>query len=122
MISRRLTRLGGLLGTIALLVCVPKAQEHAGPHWTYGGAEGPGHWGQLDKDFATCKLGQHQSPIDIRGSKAADLPQIDFAYRAAPLHIINNGHTIQIDYAPGSSITVGGTRYELKQFHFHHPS
>ena len=44
------------------------------------------------------------------------------AYRPAPLHIINNGHTIQVDYEPGSSITVGDRRYELKQFHFHHPS
>ena len=27
-----------------------------------------------------------------------------------------------INYSPGSFITVGGKRYELKQFHFHRPS
>lgn len=27
-----------------------------------------------------------------------------------PLHIVNNGHTIQINYAPGSFITVGEKR------------
>jgi len=27
-----------------------------------------------------------------------------------------------INYSPGSSITVGGKRYELQQFHFHRPS
>lgn len=122
MTSRRLTWLGGACGAFVLLVCVPIAQEHAGPHWTYSGSEGPDHWGEIDKSFAACHVGQHQSPIDIRAPKAADLPPIQFSYRAAPLRIVNNGHTIQIAYAPGSSIAVGGKRYELKQFHFHHPS
>jgi carbonic anhydrase len=122
MSSARLIRFGGLLGVFTLLVCVPIAQEHVGPHWSYRGPEGPDHWDEVDKNFATCRVGQHQSPIDIRAPKIADLPPIQFAYRAAPLRIINNGHTIQIDYAPGSSMTVGGRRYELKQFHFHHPS
>ena len=27
-----------------------------------------------------------------------------------------------INYAPGSSISVGGKKYTLKQFHFHRPS
>jgi carbonic anhydrase len=36
--------------------------------------------------------------------------------------VIDNGHSIQVNYAPGSSIDVGGTRYELVQFHFHKPS
>jgi carbonic anhydrase len=122
MILRRRLWLGGLLAGFALLVCVPFAQEHAGPHWGYSGAASPDHWGELDKTFATCQMGQHQSPIDIRAPKAADLPPIQFAYRATPLQIINNGHTIQVDYGAGSSITVGGKRYDLKQFHFHHPS
>jgi carbonic anhydrase len=123
MISSRQSRwLGGLLGAFALLVSVAVAQEHAGPHWGYTGPNGPDHWGALEKDFATCQTGQRQSPIDIRPTKVLDLPPIQFAYHAAPLHIVNNGHTIQVNYAPGSSMTVGGTRYELKQFHFHLPS
>ena len=116
------SRLIRLLGVFAMLACAPLAQEHAGPHWSYRGADGPNHWGELDKGFATCQLGHQQSPIDIRAPTAADLPPIQLAYRPAPLHIINNGHTIQVDYEPGSSITVGDRRYELKQFHFHHPS
>jgi len=98
-------------------------QGHAeGKHWAYGGHVGPGEWGTLDKAFATCKLGKVQSPIDIRGPKAADLPAIKFDYKPSPLRVIDNGHTIQVNYAPGSSIEVGGTRYELVQFHFHKPS
>jgi carbonic anhydrase len=62
------------------------------------------------------------SPIDIRDPVKADLAPIQFDYKASPLNIVDNGHTILITYSPGSSITVGGRRYELKQFHFHRPS
>jgi len=99
-----------------------RAQQHAGPHWTYNGKDGPDHWGELDKAFSICQAGHHQSPIDIRGAKPGNLPPIQFSYRPSPLHIINNGHTIQINYASGSFISVGGTQYQLTQFHFHHPS
>jgi len=84
--------------------------------------DGPDHWGELDNDFSACQTGHHQSPIDIRNPKSADLPPIQFAYQGTPLHIVNNGHTIQVNYAPGSFITVGGQQYQLTQFHFHHPS
>jgi carbonic anhydrase len=93
-----------------------------GHEWSYEGDEGPKHWGDLQPNFATCKTGQHQSPIDIRDAKKESLPPIQFDYKPSPLSIINNGHTIQINYAPGSFITVGDKRYQLKQFHFHHPS
>ncbi len=119
---RRFALIGGVLATFALLVGAAIAQEHAGPHWSYSGSDGPDHWGDLDKGFSTCQLGHHQSPIDIRAPRPADLPPIQFAYRPAPLHIVNNGHTIQVNYAPGSFIIVGNQRYQLTQFHFHHPS
>ena len=83
---------------------------------------GPRSGARSTRTFATCKLGKLQSPIDIRGAKAADLPAIKFDYKPSPLKVIDNGHTIQVNYAPGSSIEVGGTRYELVQFHFHKPS
>jgi len=94
------------------------------PHWSYGGDTGPAQWGSLEEDYSPCSLGKTQSPIDIRDeiAKKADLPAITFDYKASPLEIIDNGHTIQINYAPGSSITVGGKRYDLVQFHFHKPS
>lgn len=40
----------------------------------------------------------------------------------ATVAVIDNGHTIQVNYAPGSWLDVGGARYELVQFHFHKPS
>jgi carbonic anhydrase len=121
-IVRRLTIISAALAAIALAVDAPEAQEHAGPHWSYSGSSGPDHWNELDKTFSTCRLGHQQSPIDIRGPKPADLPPIQFAYQGTPLHIVNNGHTIQVNYAPGSFITIGDKKYQLTQFHFHHPS
>src|SRR6202161_3463522 len=96
------------------------AQEHPAntPHWGYSGAEGPDHWGDLSPDFATCQTGPRQSPIDIVGAQPAELAPIHFDYKLSPLKIINNGHTIQINYEPGSSITVNGTAISLVPLHF----
>jgi len=98
------------------------APQDSPPHWTYEGEHGPGHWGSLDRAYQTCEMGKHQSPIDIRGAKPADLPALTFSYHPSPLKLIDNGHTVQVSYAPGSFITVGDRRYELEQFHFHHPA
>ena|ERR1700722_9008992 len=114
----------GLVVALCILLApaISRAQESHPPHWSYEGKEGPKHWGSLDPAFATCKMGHKQSPIEISHPKLADLPELKFAYQAVPLSIINNGHTIMINYAPGSTLTVGNKTYTLKQFHFHHPS
>jgi carbonic anhydrase len=99
------------------------AQEPQHPqHWSYEGATGPAHWGDLNPDYSVCKTGQEQSPIDIVNAIAEKLPPIEFHYLQSPLRLIDNGHTVQVNYEPGSYITVSGKRYELLQFHFHHPS
>ena len=36
--------------------------------------------------------------------------------------MVNNGHTIQLNAAKGSTLTFGGGSYRLLQFHFHRPS
>ncbi|VAX12081.1 Carbonic anhydrase, alpha class [hydrothermal vent metagenome] len=96
--------------------------EHAGAHWGYVDGTGPAHWGDMKHEFSTCKTGKHQSPINISATHNASLPTIRFSYKATPLNVVNNGHTIQVNYAPGSHITVAGKQYELLQFHFHSPS
>ena len=99
------------------------AQQHGPEHaWSYSGAQGPNQWGDLKAEFAACKTGHRQSPIDIRDTRKADLTPIQFGYKPSPLHIVDDGHTIMINYGPGSYITVGGKTYQLKQFHFHRPS
>lgn len=106
----------------AAYLCVAQAAKPSAGEWSYEGAEGPQHWGDLEPDYALCKVGHRQSPIDVRDAKKSELPPLQFDYRPSPLKIINNGHTIQINYAAGSTITVSDKRYELRQFHFHHPS
>jgi len=113
-----------IVGCALLSAAACGAQEHPAPEhtWDYGASRGPGHWGELKPEFALCKTGHHQSPIDIRNPQKSDLPPLQFDYHPTPLDIIDNGHTIMINYAPGSFLSVGGKRYELKQFHFHRPS
>lgn len=108
--------------SVVYLLVLRAAQEAHPPHWTYEGKNGPKEWGSLDSSYATCAVGKTQSPIDIKGAKKADLPALNFSYRTVPLSIIDNGHTIQVNYGPGSTLTVGERLYTLKQFHFHHPS
>jgi carbonic anhydrase len=107
-----------LFGSAAIVA--QESEQHA--HWAYNGKDGPKKWAALDPAYSECKVGHHQSPIDIRHTAKADLPPIQFDYKSSPLTVIDNGHTVMVSYAPGSFITVGDHRYQLTQFHFHHPS
>jgi carbonic anhydrase len=104
-----------------------KAAADRGPdghaaHWSYGGAGGPETWGSLKPEFAKCSSGTRQSPIDIRGGVQVDLDPVQFDYRPSAFRVVDNGHTVQVNLAPGNSIEVLGRRFELLQFHFHRPS
>ena len=108
------------------------APAAADPAWHYEGAEGPEHWGALSPKFATCGSGRLQSPIDIAnpvsGSAAAPLkPQFPPSTLKAAQHehvadVINNGHTIQINYGGADTLTIANDTYALAHFHFHSPS
>ncbi|RZS63310.1 carbonic anhydrase [Sphaerotilus mobilis] len=96
---------------------------HGGlPHWSYQGADGPEGWAELAPEFATCARGQRQSPIDIREGIRVELDPLRFDYQPVPFGVIDNGHTIQVNVAPGNAIEVNGRRFDLVQFHFHRPS
>jgi len=116
----------GLLFIVGLCIlgapALPLGQEQHPPHWTYNGAGDPKHWGNLDPAFATCSNGHHQSPIDVRDAHKVYLPALTFDYNPVPLSIVDNGHTVMINYAPGSMLKVDDKVYKLTQFHFHHPS
>ncbi|WP_013324880.1 carbonic anhydrase [Gloeothece verrucosa] len=92
------------------------------PHWSYSGEENPHHWAALSPDFAICSKGQNQSPINFESGTREKSPNLVFNYQNTPLNIVNNGHTIQINYAKGSRVIIGDKDYELMQFHFHTPS
>ena len=92
---------------------------HAAPHWGYEGEMNPAKWGEA---FPICGAGKSQSPLDIRGPFEKTTQAIQLDYKPGPLKIINNGHTIQVVVAPGSTMTVKGESFELLQYHFHRPS
>ena len=114
----------GMLVATGLILASPLLHAEGGHHWSYSGETGPAQWSALESDYSSCGVGKLQSPIDIQDKVAQKgaLPAIAFDYKPSPLKIVDNGHTIQVDYAPGSFITVQGKRYELVQFHFHKPS
>jgi carbonic anhydrase len=95
-----------------------------GAHWSYSGATGPAKWSALDRSFGLCKSGTVQSPINIPEAdvRKGDLPSLLFNYKPSPVRIIDNDHTIQVNYAPGSFVTVSGKQYELVRIEFHKPS
>lgn len=105
------------------LACAASAQSPSDPpKWDYLGKYGPINWGKLDPSFKACSAGKEQSPVDIRTAKLNKaLQPIEFHYMAGPVEMVNNGHTIQINVGPGSYIVQDGVRYDLVQFHFHHP-
>jgi carbonic anhydrase len=118
----KIVRLASMWGLLIITPSFSTAQETHPPHWSYSGSEDPTHWGKLDPSYSSCSLGRRQSPIDVKHAKPSDLAVLKIDYQAVPLNIIDNGHTIQVNYAPGSTLTVGDKTYTLKQFHFHHPA
>ena len=98
----------------------PKAAAH--PHWGYAGDGAPEQWGNLQPDFKVCQFGLEQTPIDLAGGMKAEAGALALDYKPLPLRVVNNGHTIQVNADAGCSCSIGGAKYDLLQFHFHHPS
>ena len=91
------------------------------PHWSYEGAEGSAHWGELG--YLMCSVGVKQSPVDITNDTDADLTDIIFNYEDTAVNVLNNGHTVEAKYpGDGNSIVINDKTYNLDQFHFHTPS
>lgn len=103
-----------------------QAETHKVPHWSYEGEAGPEKWGNLDPSFSKCADGREQSPVDIelanvKVDKTVENPTIN--YQPAPMTVMNNGHTIQVNDPSGTnSIILDGKKYKLVQMHFHKPS
>ena len=100
-------------------------------HWGYVEDDGPTRWAALSSDYATCASGREQSPIDLAAATIGEHPQLSKDYKAGSLKIIrhehvvdviDNGHTIQVNYDEGSTLRLGEVSYELKQYHLHAPS
>ena len=86
------------------------ADSHA--HWSYDGDTGPAHWGDLSPEYTACATGKDQSPIDVDTVKEENLVNLAFDYHPSSVNIVNNGHTVEAVYDPGSSFTMDGVQYD----------
>ena len=112
---------GAVLGLGLPMAALGQAAQQ-GAEWSYEGKQGPLHWGKLDPAYKACEAGKEQSPIDIRGAHLnKSLQPIEFHYLAGAMTLVNTGHTVQVTAPAGSYVIANGVRYDLVQFHFHHP-
>ena len=96
--------------------------DNGAPEFAYSGDHGPGFWGETPgwEACAGTSSTQRQSPIDINHVVFdRRLGALHLRLDETPLALTNNGHTIEEEYEPGSSLTLNGVMYALSQFHFH---
>jgi carbonic anhydrase len=107
---------------LALCPLCARTTFAAESHWSYEGQTGPDNWGALDAASRTCSTGSQESPLDL--TDAIDAPQAPLivSWPKGPDTIVNNGHTIQLNFTEGDTLKAGSRQYGLVQFHFHHPS
>jgi carbonic anhydrase len=92
------------------------------PEFAYSGDNGPGFWGEVPgwEACAGTAATERQSPIDIdRIVVDRRLAPLRLQLHETPLALMNNGHTIEQEYEPGSTLAHDGVIYDLTQFHFH---
>ncbi|OVA10429.1 Alpha carbonic anhydrase [Macleaya cordata] len=91
-----------------------------------GSDKGPEHWGQLNEEWKACGKGDMQSPIDLLEKKVEVVPSLGKhrkSYKPSPATLVNRGHDIMLKWEDGAGqIYINGTKFFLKQIHWHTPS
>ncbi len=69
------------------------------------------------------KHGLMQSPINILSDQSEQgKHNVTFNFKDEINNVQNLGHTVQLDFEPGSTVNVDGKTFEFKQIHFHTPA
>ena len=84
---------------VAAAATVALAGTALAADWSYDGATGPENWGSLDPAYEQCSSGLMQSPIDLADANARADVSVFTDYQPGPLTILNNGHTVQANFA-----------------------
>ncbi|KAF9595450.1 hypothetical protein IFM89_000368 [Coptis chinensis] len=91
-----------------------------------GSENGPEKWGEIHPEWAACKTGGMQSPIDLLHKRVAvgtHLKKLKRSYMPTNATIKNRGHDIMLRWVGGAgTIQINNTEYVLKQCHWHSPS
>jgi carbonic anhydrase len=117
-----LNRRGFIAGLMTCPICAGLAKAEGAAQWVYEGKDGAADWGRLDKKFEACGVGSEQSPVDLNRPIVADVGPLRIEWNTEAFEIENNGHTIEAEGHDMGGILLDGKAFQLKQFHFHHPS
>jgi carbonic anhydrase len=113
-----------ICGTLASAQGPPAAtQTPEKPQFSYSGDDGPGFWAQISPAWRACGNAE-QSPVDIIPGNAVVDPALTLTLDLEQTSVVmfnDDGHTIKVEYAPGTGGTIrfNGVDYEIRQFHFH---
>lgn len=75
------------------------AEDESEFDYTRGSEKGPGKWGELKKEWAACKNGGMQSPIDLSNQRVKIIPKLGMlqsSYKPANATVKNRGHDISV--------------------------
>lgn len=121
-------RPGAMIALVVLLATTLSGQgvaasdaDEDGSDWSYSGAQGPEHWGDLAAAYETCKSGRTQSPVDIARTRPLGYAPLVFRYRSQRLDITNSGRGMHVIAPPGSALIIQGKAFDLEKFSFHVP-
>ncbi|KAH6689485.1 alpha carbonic anhydrase [Plectosphaerella plurivora] len=122
----------GLYASQALASCahgtmlLRRAEAGEKPAFGYTGNIGPMNWANLAEANALCSTGTNQSPIDMVNGVFNVIPGSSLNLKIPDMSngtaFENLGTTVEVIAEQGGSMSVGGTDYTLRQFHFHLPS
>lgn len=95
-----------------------------GSLWNYEASAGPSFWSEMSPDYSLCSKGLQQSPLDLSEDSVIenDSRGINPKYVVAGTQLVNNGHSLQVNFPAGNTLHFSGSDYQLVQFHLHTPS
>jgi len=118
------------LSLVALCLLVACTTASSCPGFSYsGGSTGPTVWGSLCPEYATCKTGENQSPVNFKLNNIEDVEDnvFDFTYRRAKdVDVTNANHIITATNNAESSFYFANDDFadyfDLKSVEVHTPS
>ncbi len=104
--------------TILVSLCILLTSCVSG--WNYRGSTGPKNWGDLDQKFKFCKIGNNQSPIDVKYE--FEDSELSFSYKDSEIEKEREKFTIKINLFAKNTLTRTKKKYFAHYLRFHHPS
>ncbi|KAI0527342.1 hypothetical protein KFK09_002942 [Dendrobium nobile] len=115
-----------IMAMVAFLYINDASVEQEEFSYKRGAWNGPEHWGDINKDWETCKTGRMQSPVavDDKNIIVAQQPEdLQWSYYPKNAVMMNHGHAIVIEWKDeAGAVWINKTEYSLKQVHWHMPS